>query len=150
MTQQGGNGRNTAGNPLQSILASARVLGTTAAGSMVKAEIRTKFIDLLADHDPDELRRYILVQYPLVANDTPQEARTVIANAGPQFEDEFREYVTAEQILEWLESPEDWMPNEAEKHEEARRCAEVIRSTKGGEQWLAQQCHAIYHIAGIE
>lgn len=150
MTNQGRNGNAGNPNPLASVLTTAKMLGSSAAGSMVKAQLREKVVSILSEHDPDELRRYILVQYPLVANDTPEQVRNVLSNTGPQFEEDIREHVTPEKIMYWLEHPEEWMDEDDDKHEEVRRCAEVIYSTRGGEQWLTQQVEDLYVIAGIE
>lgn len=136
---------------LGKLKAMASGLGKAAVLPAVKNILRNQIVTILQDEDPDQLRKYIYVDYPLVRNKLPPKYVDVLQNLGPQYEDEIKAMVHPEQILLWLDNPEEWMDVEQNPQAAAKvkKCAEIIRETDGGEEWLAQQTIHLYQIAGI-
>lgn len=142
-----------AGQVLQKISA----LSDSAAIAQAQKMILPHVLRIFSQHGHEDLRRMILTDYDLVEQQTPEGVRNALGNIGSdpqtrrQWEHLIVEYITPDNIIEWLRAPEEWL-DEAEADEqraELKRCADVIEETPGGEEWLAQQVYAIYTMAGI-
>lgn len=140
-----------AGPSINKVLSALKMGGKMVAGPMLQSMIREQVVVLLRKHDPEVLKRYITVNYPLVHEEMPQNYKNALANVGPQFEDEIQQMVRPQQIMAWLQNPDEWfdVDEHPEKAEDVKRCHEVITETPGGQQWLEEQCIAVYQIAGI-
>lgn len=125
--------------------------GKAVAGPMVKEFVRNRVVRIFAETDPSTLQNYILTDYDLVKNDTPPKVRNVLGNIGPQFSEEIQQLVTPERVLGWLENPEEWMDVQQypDRAADIRECYQIIKNTPGGEEWLEEQCIAVYEIAGV-
>jgi len=135
---------------LKSLAEHGKQIGASFIIPSVQSAIRERLSDVFADAGAEELERYILVNYPLVEKRTPDRLRKVLANNGPNYEDEIRMMVTPQNILHWLENPE-WVDEENEEYKDTiQECARTIRETPGGEQWLTVQVIAVWRMAGID
>lgn len=125
--------------------------GKIAARPMVESMLREKVVFLLRKHDPDKIEQFIQVNYPLVAKQMPQNYKNAIANAGPHFEEEIQQYARPDQVLHWLEHPEEWMDvdEHSQKAADVRECYRIITTTPGGRDWLERQCIEVWRIARI-
>lgn len=149
--QDGSDGGSDWGGRVDQIGRMLKFGGKAVAGPMVKEFIRTRVVRILSQRDPSTLQNYILTDYALVENDTPPKVRNVLGNIGPQFSEEIQELVTPERVLGWLEEPEEWMDvaEHPERAADIRECYQIIKNTPGGEEWLEEQCIAVYEIAGV-
>jgi len=136
---------------LEKLAGMAKGFGGLAATSAVQGIIREQVVALLNDHDPEELRQYIIVNYPLVREELPAEYKRVISNVGPSLAGQIEAAVTPEAIMTWLRDPEEWMDDDApEEHlDQIRECARIIEETPEGERWLQAQVVEIYGLAGV-
>jgi hypothetical protein len=122
---------------------------TAGAASIVKNAIKQKTVETLTDHGHEELERYITVRYPLVQEELPDRVKQLLGQYGPQHQDMILAYISPEKVLYWMENP-DWVPeDETDVRDELQACADTIRSTPGGEEWLNQQVLHLYQIANI-
>jgi len=125
--------------------------GKAVAGPMVRKFIRNRVVAILSEKEPQILQNYILTDYPLVENNTPQKVRNALGNIGPQFEEEIQQLVTPENVLDWLEYPEEWLDvsQNPQQAQDLRECHQIIKNTPGGVEWLEDQCLAVWQIAGV-
>lgn len=142
---------------LKKLLGTASFLGKSAVISQVQAMLMPKILEVFSDHGHDELQRMILTDYRLVENQTPEPIRNALTNLGSnpetrqQWEGVVLEYITPDNIKTWMRNPGEWLDAEEaeEQREELRKCAEVIETTKGGEEWLEEQVVDLYRMANI-
>lgn len=136
---------------LKQLASTASALGKSAVMPALQSLLRREMVSILSEHDAEELERYIDVQYPLVENEIPEGYESALREVGPQFSETVAAMVTPEQVMAWLEEPEEWMDTDANAQEaaEARRCAEIIRTHPQGEPWLEAQVFYIYEITGV-
>jgi hypothetical protein len=129
----------------------AGMLGKAAVLPTVQDLLREQLVSILQENDPEVLRNYIYVDYPLVREELPEKYQEVLSDLGPKFEDEIKAMVHPDNILSWLESPEAWMDVEEnpELAEQVRECHRIIEETEGGREWLSMQTYHLYLIAGI-
>lgn len=142
---------------LQSIASMAKLLGKDVGVTMAQKWLMPKILQIFTEHDHQELRRYILSNYDLVENETPPGIKRALRNLGndPQLRSQYEQvvmtYVTPDNVIHWLEHPEEWLEDEDadEQRVELKACAETIKTTAGGELWLQRQILQIYEYAGI-
>jgi len=136
---------------LAKIVTTAKVAGKKAALPILQGAVRDEMVRLLNEEDPETLRQYIDVGYPMVRNDLPDGYKSALSSAGPQFEDDIINLVNPETIMQWLATPEEWMNDDAgpEKIEQVRHVHEILRTHPGGEEWLNQQVLALYEVCNI-
>jgi len=134
---------------LQRIIQMAKVAGASIVVPMVQSYIRDEVVSLVRNHDPEELREYILVQYPLVEEEVPENVETGLRQLGPQFSAEIQNYVTPENVLSWLDTPEEYIDADEEEYDRIKRCGEIIRETPRGTQWLEAQVLAVWALCGL-
>jgi len=136
---------------LAQIATTAKLAGKRAAVPVLQRTLRQEVVRLLQTEDPDALREYIDVRYPLVENELPDGYRNALQSLGPQFEDDIVQLVNPQTIMGWLSEPEEWMDatENPEEVEQVRRAGEIIRTHPGGEEWLNQQVLALYVVCGI-
>jgi hypothetical protein len=137
---------------LAKIVTTAKVAGKKAALPILKGAIRDEMVRLLNEEDPETLRQYIDVGYPMVRNDLPDGYKSALSSAGPQFEDDIIALVNPETIMGWLAAPEEWMGDDAgpEDIAQVRRVGEILQTHPGGEEWLSQQVLALYEVCNID
>lgn len=139
------------GDRIQKIARVAKVAGKSVAGPMVENFVRSRVVDLLSQHDPETLRQYIHVNYPLVEEELPEGVKEALQNAGPQFEEEIKHFVRPEKVMEWMENPQEWL--DPEEHPQAvadvRECHDIIKNTPGGEEWIEELCLQFWDEAGL-
>lgn len=128
-----------------------------AAIAQVQAMLLPHIMRVFHKHGHEELRRYIVVNYPLVEQKTPDGLRKTLSNLGSnpeirqQWEGWVLQTITPENIVTWLRNPEEWLDAEdaAEQRAELKRCADVLEETPGGMDWLEVQVLDLYRMAGI-
>lgn len=149
--QDGSDGGSELSDRVDQIGRMLKFGGKAVAAPMVKEFVRSRVVRILSDRDPSTLQNYILTDYDLVENDTPPKVRNVLGNIGPQFSEEIQELVTPDRVLGWLKEPEEWMDvgDHPQKAADIRECYQIIKNTPGGEEWLEEQCIAVYEIAGV-
>lgn len=139
------------------LMETASVLGKSVIISQVQSILAPKVVEIFSDHGHEELKRMILTDYDLVMEHTPEGLRKTLKRVGPtrelrlQFENMVVESIQPENVLFWLKNPEEWLEDDEaeEQREELRKCAEVIETTDGGQEWLVRQVEDVYKIAGI-
>lgn len=149
----GGNGDSRIGQ----IADALKLVGKGSAISMAQSFLLPKVMAVFAEHDHEELRMYIRSNYPLVERETPDGVKRALNNLGndPRFRDQYEslvlQTVTPANVMEWLRTPEEWLDREdaEQQRAELRRCAEVIETTPGGQEWLEAQVLQLYAYAGI-
>jgi hypothetical protein len=134
---------------LQRIVQMAKVAGASIVVPMVQSYIRDEVVSLVRNHEPEELREYILVQYPLVEEEVPEGVKNGLRQLGPQFSQQIQSYVTPENVLTWLDNPEEHIDADDEEYDRIKRCGEIIRGTPRGEQWLQAQVLAVWALCGL-
>jgi hypothetical protein len=136
---------------LKKIATMAGTLGKAAAAPMLQNLVREELTKLFSEVDPAELERLIVVQYPLVREELPDQYKNVLGNVGPQFSDQIETFVRPEQVMHWLANAEEWLDEEedAQQIEDLHTCAEIISETPGGEEWVEAQCIEMWDIAGV-
>lgn len=123
--------------------------GQMTIATLVKRGIQQSTVSVFRKHGAEDLERYILVDYNLVQEEMPPNIKKVVRNYGPQYADAIVAYVNPNAVLHWLENP-NWIPEEEEEvRQELQECADVIRETPGGREWLNRQVFHIYQMAGI-
>lgn len=127
----------------------AKTAGVGVATPILKGFIRNKVIDLVNEHDPEDLRDRVEVQYPLVDEGLDENMKQTLGDVGPQFEDQIKNTVNPEGILHWLNNPEEYIDADEKEYEQIKRCAEVIEETPQGRRWLRSQVICLWDIAGI-
>lgn len=142
---------------LEQFLDAVKVFGQGFAIKQAQSMLLPHIMEVFSEHDHGDLRAMIYQDYPLVENHTPEGVRSALGKIGSD-EDVQQQYqsivvqtITPENVIRWLENPEEWLDeHEAdEQREELQKCAEVLRETSKGEEWLAEQIYAIYRMAGI-
>lgn len=131
--------------------------GKSAGISWAQRFLMPHILEVFADHDHEELHRMILANYPLVQNDLPPNVKQALRNLGnnPRLRDQYEQVVlttvTPANIIEWMQDPDEWLPEDAsdEHRDRIRACAMTIERTGGGDAWLERQVLELYHIAGI-
>jgi hypothetical protein len=139
----GGDGR------IGQIASLAKFAGKSVVLPMLKGLIRDEVVKLLNENDPEELRNYITVQYPLVEQDLPPRVKQAMRKVGPRFADDIEEEVTTENILSWLEDPDEHVDMPDAEAEQVQACADIIRETPGGEEWLENQVRSVWQLCGV-
>lgn len=142
---------------IQKLVGMAKTLGKGTLLTQVQSMLIPHVMEVFSRYNHTQLRAAILDDYPLVATHTPEGVRNALSNVGsdPETRQMFQslmvEAITPENILTWMEHPEEWLDAEEaeEQREELQKCAEVIRETSGGEEWLYRQVYEIYRMAGI-
>lgn len=129
----------------------AAVIGLNVVEEPVKNYLREKAVALVADHDPNDLHNMISLDVNIVEKHIPPAVRGTLKKYGEDLEPHIRDYVTADQILRWLEDPEEWLPEDADDDvvEEIRAAYEVIEGHKEGRRWLEEQVQTVYRIAQL-
>lgn len=128
-----------------------------AAIAQVQSMLLPHIMRVFSNHGHEKLEHYIIVNYPLVEQKTPDGLRRTLANLGSnpeirqQWEGWVLQTITPENILEWLRTPEEWLDAEDadEQRAELKACADVIEETPGGMEWLEVQVLDLYRMAGI-
>lgn len=142
---------------LQQFFETASLFGKSVAISQVQKMLMPHILEVFTEHNHEELRRYIITDYPLVRKHTPEGVKNALANLGSnpemrrQWESMALELVTPENIIGWMREPEAWL-DEAEadrQRAELKRCADVIEQTEGGREWLDEQVLQVYRFARI-
>lgn len=139
------------------LLSIAKTVGRGAVIKQVQAMLIPHVMKIFGEHDHGELRAMILQDYQLVEEHTPENVQKALENVGsdPEMRRQFQglivESITPENIIKWLDNPEQWLTDDQaeEQREKLRKCAEVIRETQGGKEWLSRQVYEIYRMAGI-
>jgi len=136
---------------IASLAARAKLVGKSAVAPTIQTLLRDEVVRLLREHDPEELERYMDVQYSLVHNELPEGYQSALATIGPTFSDQIQQIVTPQQIQAWLEHPEEWMDVEEnpERVADVREVARLIRTHPDGQQYLQAECLSMYDICGI-
>lgn len=142
---------------LKQLLTVAKTFGKSAVMGQIRSMLIPHVMEVFSKHGHSELRAAILQDYPLVENHTPDGVRNALHNVGsdPEMREMFHglivEAITPANIIAWMENPEEWLDRREaeEQREELQKCADVIRETSGGEEWLARQVYEIYRMAGI-
>lgn len=139
------------GFSVASLAAKAKLAGKQAVVPMIQQAVREELVDILNDHEPEELRGYIDVGYPLLENELPDGYKDALGNVGPNFEDEIIQMVNDETVLSWLHNPEQWMDDDVdeERLEDIRRVGHILENYSGGREWLNQQIIALYRICNL-
>lgn len=149
----GGNGDDGSrlSNIVDRVAGTAKIAGKSMAVPAVKQYVREKAVEALRDNDPEDLERYITVNYPLIRNSLSDEVKQALGNACPQFEGVIKSTVTPDKVMYWLENPEEWMDEDADEEtlEEIRQAAQIIHETPGGERWLQNQVIDLWDIGNI-
>lgn len=140
---QGGSGM------ISKIVSMAGIAGKSVVVPMVQGYIRDEMLRILNQHDPEKLESYILVQYPLVQQDAPDNVKSGLQRVGPMYAEEIRQTVTPDNILSWMENPEEHVEAEEDDYENIRACAEIIKETPGGRQWLESQVLAVWVLCDV-
>lgn len=137
---------------IASIAARAKLMGKQAAVPLIQRVLREQLVLLLRQHDPDELRQFIDVQYPLVDEEMPDGYKTALGKVGPEYEDQIKAMVHPDQIKAWFNSPEQWMdPEEKEDvYYEVLEVGEILDNHPGADEWLSRQVLDVYQMCGIE
>lgn len=151
------NNISDATDTLKNILKTASFLGKNVAVSQVQSMLMPQILKVFSEHGHEDLQRMIVTNYSLVEEQTPPGIRNALDNLGSnpetrqQWEGVVLEYITPENIIEWLRNPEEWLnEEEAEKQrEELKLCATTIEETEGGEEWLETQVMDLYRMAHI-
>lgn len=142
---------------IETVLNTLSVLGKSAAVTQVQSIVVPYVMEVFTEHDHTTLEKMILMDYDLVAQKTPPGVRQTLNNVGSspkmrqQWQGLITQQITPQNILLWLKNPDEWLNAEDadEQREELQKCAEVIESTPGGEEWLARQVFEVYKMAGI-
>lgn len=134
---------------ISKITSMAGVAGKTLVLPMVKEYIQTQVINVLNENGPEQLEQYILVQYPLVDNDLPDRVKQGMQRVGPKYSAEIRQHVTPDNVLEWLDNPEEIIDADEETYEQIRECKRIIEETPRGRQWLRSQVLAVWILCGV-
>lgn len=136
---------------LGSLAMKAKVAGKQAVVPMLQEAIREEVVRLLNQHDPEKLRQYIDVGYPLVEKDLPDGYKNALGNLGPSFENQIMQMVNPETVMGWLDNPEEWMDEDTDPETiaDVREVGRIIRTHPGGEEWLARQILAFYEVCNI-
>lgn len=145
------------GSKISGIVKEFALHGKAAAIAETQRQLIPHIIDIFANHDQDTVWQFIVTDYPLVEEETPQTLKNTLANLANNsklrgvYHNAMLEYITPENILMWLRNPEEWLDDaEAqEQRERLRQCAEVIETTEGGYAWLEEQVLQIYRYADI-
>jgi hypothetical protein len=127
----------------------AKTAGVGVATPILQGFIRNKVIELVNEHDPEDLRDRVEVQYPLVDEGLDDNMKQTLGSVGPQFEDQIKNTVNPEGILYWLNNPEEYIDADQDEYEQIKRCAEVIEDAPQGRRWLREQVICLWDIAGI-
>lgn len=148
---QSDEGSALSASKLAELATKAKLAGKQAAIPVLQDVIRDEVVRLLREHDPARLRGFMDVEYRLVHEELPEGYRNALGSVGPQFEEQLLQVVTPEQIMAWLEHPEEWMGDDvdAETKGEVRRVARIIRDHPGGERWMEEQVLDFYAICNI-
>jgi len=133
-------------------LKAAFTVGETYVVSQVQKQLMPHIMRVFTEHGAMDLKAFILNDYPLVEEHTPQGVKNALHNLGTSEEvaDQFRQmmlqYVTPQNVINWMKNPDEWL-DEAEadeQREELERCAKVLEQTEGGEVWLEEQILQLY------
>lgn len=146
---------DNAGERISSIIKTFAFRGKQAAVMEAQRQLIPHILKIFAKHDEETVWKYIVTDYALVENETPEPIKNMLHNLSrnAQLRDTYHNtlvtYITPENILRWLRSPEEWLDAEdADKQRERlKQCAETIETTDGGEEWLARQVYCIYQYA---
>lgn len=147
----GGLGGLLSPSKLASMAAQAKLMGKQSVVPMIQRSVRDELVRLLNEHDPDELRKYIDVGYPMLREELPQGYKNAFSTLGPQFEDQIYQTVNPETVKSWLNNPDEWMGDDADAEtvEEVREIGRILDEYPGGEQWLEQQLVDFYDLCDI-
>lgn len=148
---------NDGGEKVKEYLSTLSTLGRSAAIQQVQSILIPHVLNIFGEHDHTMLRNMIYTDYDLVQEETPEGIKRALQNLGsdPQFRAQFEGLVvqtlTPENILEWLDNPEEWLDEDGaeDQREELQKCAQVIRETPGGLQWLEKQVWDLYRLGNI-
>ena len=146
-----------AGNRAKEMLSTLSTFGKAAAIQQVQSMLIPHVLNIFAEHDHTVLRKMIYADYDLVREEMPPGLKQALQNIGsdPEFRQQYEGLVlqtlTPENILEWLDEPEEWLDPEeaAEQIAEIKRCADTIRETPGGQEWLERQVWDLYRLGNI-
>lgn len=142
---------------IEKVLRTLSKLGRGTAVTTAQRMLMPHVIRVFTEHDHEELRRMILANYPLVEQETPDNVKAALRNLGSnedlrqQWEGVVTTHITPENILSWLQQPEEWGGDEfSDEHiMEIKLCAATIEETHGGKRWLEEQVLELYKYAGI-
>lgn len=136
---------------LTELVTKATIAGKQAALPVLQDILRQEVVRLLSQNDPEVLKQYIDVGYPIVENELPDGYRNALATAGPKFEDQILQVVTPDTVLHWLSNPDEWMTDDIpdETRDDVREVADILKNYPGGYRWLENQVLAVYEICGI-
>lgn len=136
---------------LQSLLEQSKLVSKQMGVSMAASMLYPHVLSIFTTYDADQVAKFIRVDYRLVENHAPQGLKNALRKLGPTWSETIMQLVTPENILTRLETPEEWVDDDAGREEirEMQRAAEIIRTTPGGMQWLEREVLDLYRIAGI-
>jgi hypothetical protein len=142
---------------VKKLVSMAKTLGRGAVVGQIQSMLVPHVMEVFSKHGHGELRAAILQDYPLVRKHTPRGVRNALANIGgdPETRQVFQGFIvdtiTPENVITWMENPDEWLEaaEAEEQRENLQQCADVLRETKGGEEWLNRQIWEIYRMAGI-
>lgn len=131
--------------------------GQAAAVTEAQRHLIPHILDIFTDHDHEEVYRFIITDYPLVREETPEPVKNALHNLSQngmlrdRYHHAVLNTVTPENVLEWLNNPGEWLDEEDadEVRIELEMCAVIIEETPGGREWLERQVFQIYRYANI-
>lgn len=117
----------------------AKVFGEDWLASKLQRFFALLTVRVFSNHGPADLKGAILRDYPLVEEVMPPAVKNALPNVAPRFEETIRAELSPDQVMEWLEDP-DWSDElDDGEQERLQACANVIRETPGGTEWLVDQ-----------
>lgn len=117
-------------------------------GRMVENKLKSVVVEVFGDYDADDLQKYILAETPIVETELEEKHKEKLRRAADSNEDLIREHLHPPLVWDWLSNPE-WAPSSTIERE-LNECADTIRSTPGGKEWLCEQVYTVWDIAGVD
>jgi len=144
-----GDNSDDGGGALGDLARIAGKVGLSVVEEPLKDSIRERVVKLVSSREPRELRNVIAVRTNIVEQKLPSGLKTALAKYGSELDGEINEYVRAEKVLSWMETPETWMDAGADSEvvEGVKEAREVIIETDGGREWLEWQCETVREMA---
>lgn len=145
------------GSKIGQIAKVAMFEGKAAAITEAQRHLVPHILDIFTDHDHEEVYRFIITDYPLVREETPEPVKNALHNLSQngmlrdRYHHAVLSTVTPENVLTWLRNPDEWLDaaDADEVRVELEMCAAAIEETPGGQAWLEKQVYEIYRYANI-
>lgn len=145
------------GDRITKVVKTFLLQGKAAARKEVQRQLIPHILEIFAEYDEETVYKFIVTDYPLVEERTPDEIRNALRNMAkndrlrPMYHQWMLNAVTPENILYWLRHPDEWLDEDEadEQRKSLRETAAIIEDTPGGYEWLEAQVWAIYAFAEV-